>query len=649
MTPLMRTGLAAGGAVLLMVAGWLGSAAYVGSQTEASLQSLKAAAPHDGASFQLTRLDHRRGWLSSSGTADIALTDDCSDTGSDAPDPIATVQYRIAHLPLPSGLARFDWVATPIGDATEALSALIGANANVSGSGRVAFQGEVSSNFAIPELIRRSTGLKASASTGNFRLDRKTFFLDWRLDRLTMRSSAQPAEMNGLSLSIDLQDRQLGTGAYSVDIDKLSLRDGTVEGLSLLTKAMIRDDRFDTTVISKARRLNVGNESLKNLQLEFAVTDLDAASTQVLNQVFRSSCGFQQMTADEQSRAKQAVGRMLARGMKIGLQKLALATEDGAVEGRLEVEMTPSTNDTPSLVKQLRSTGDIAVSLKRLSNEQRQAMLELGFQQSQDSTLKASFEITSDALKVNGKPQQGIDIATMVEGLHGADLALASMLNTGRPSKKPLSDVLAHVLVPQVRASATSGEANAAQAENAASADAVPTVTAAATQNASNTQAALPDEVAKFVERRDGCEHFVGEEGYDAERTAFLTKNIVELCTGSKKQLIALRQKYKANPVVSAALQKYDVELDLRSCPGRYDPITWSGCVGSRELPSGDRYSGGYLNGKAHGLGIYQFADGQKYDGHYSIGARNGSGTEYRADGSIALSGRWTQGKFIEP
>lgn len=648
----MRNGLAAGAASLLLLAGWFGSAAYIGTKTEAALQSLKAAAPHDGASFQLTKLDHQRGWFSSSGTADIALTDDCSDTGSDAPGPIATVQYRIAHLPLPSGLARFDWIATPIGHATEALSALISANANVFGSGGVALQGEVSSDFAIPELIRRSTGLKASASIGNFRLDRKKFFLDWKLDRLTMRSAARPIEMNGLSLSIDLQDRQLGTGHYAVDIDKLSLRDGTVEGLSMLTKAMIRDDRFDTTVILKARRLNVGNESLKNLQLEFAVTDLDAASTQVLSQVFRSSCGFQQTTADEQSRAKQAVGRMLARGMKIGLQKLALATEDGAIEGRLEVEMTPSTNDTPSLVKQLRSTGDISVSLKRLSNEQRQAMLELGFQQAQDSTLKASFEITSDALKVNGKPQQGIDIATMVEGLHGADLALASMLNTGRPSKKPLSDVLAHVLVPQVRASATSGEATAAQAAqaaNAASADTAPTVMAAATQNASNAQAALPDEIAKFVERRDGCEHFVGEEGYDAERTAFLTKNIVELCTGSKKQLIALRQKYKANPVVSAALQKYDVELDLRACPGRYDPITWTGCVGSRELPSGDRYSGGYLNGKAHGLGIYQFADGRKYDGHYSIGMRNGSGTEYRADGSIALSGRWAQGKFIEP
>jgi hypothetical protein len=166
---------------------------------------------------------------------------------------------------------------------------------------------------------------------------------------------------------------------------------------------------------------------------------------------------------------------------------------------------------------------------------------------------------------------------------------------------------------------------------------------------ASASRTPLPDDVAAFVERRDSCEHFVGEEGYDAERAAFLTKNIVELCTGSKNQLIALRKKYTGNAPAIAALQKYNLDLDLRPCAGRYDPGTWTGCVGTRRLPNGDRYSGGYLNGKAHGLGIYQFADGRQYDGNYSMGVRQGTGTEYRADGTIALRGRWDQGKYIEP
>ena len=67
--------------------------------------------------------------------------------------------YRISHLPLPSGLARFDWVATPIGEAAEELIALIGPNSTIAGSGKVALQGEISSDFAIPELTRRSIGL----------------------------------------------------------------------------------------------------------------------------------------------------------------------------------------------------------------------------------------------------------------------------------------------------------------------------------------------------------------------------------------------------------------------------------------------------------------------------------------------------------
>ena len=34
---------------------------------------------------------------------------------------------------------------------------------------------------------------------------------------------------------------------------------------------------------------------------------------------------------------------------------------------------------------------------------------------------------------------------------------------------------------------------------------------------------------------------------------------------------------------------------------------------------------------------------------NYSIGVRHGTGTEYRADGTVALSGRWDQGQYIEP
>ena len=42
----------------------------------------------------------------------------------------------------------------------------------------------------------------------------------------------------------------------------------------------------------------------------------------------------------------------------------------------------------------------------------------------------------------------------------------------------------------------------------------------------------LPSEMDAFVERRDACNHFRGEETYDVERAAFVEKDLIELCTG---------------------------------------------------------------------------------------------------------------------
>jgi len=70
--------------------------------------------------------------------------------------------------------------------------------------------------------------------------------------------------------------------------------------------------------------------------------------------------------------------------------------------------------------------------------------------------------------------------------------------------------------------------------------------------------AALPKEVGAFISRRDDCEHFIGEEPYDAERRAYLEKVVRETCTGSNQQLDALRRKYRDNSEVMQALAGYE-------------------------------------------------------------------------------------------
>ena len=66
--------------------------------------------------------------------------------------------------------------------------------------------------------------------------------------------------------------------------------------------------------------------------------------------------------------------------------------------------------------------------------------------------------------------------------------------------------------------------------------------------------AGLPAEVTRLSERITQCEHFAGEEGYDAERAAFLSQQIAATCPGNAAELQRLRRKYATNPAIAKQL-----------------------------------------------------------------------------------------------
>lgn len=69
--------------------------------------------------------------------------------------------------------------------------------------------------------------------------------------------------------------------------------------------------------------------------------------------------------------------------------------------------------------------------------------------------------------------------------------------------------------------------------------------------------AALPKDVVAYIERRNECEHFIGEEPYDEARRKYLTRVIRETCTGSNRDLAALRAKYRSRPEILEALADF--------------------------------------------------------------------------------------------
>lgn len=72
----------------------------------------------------------------------------------------------------------------------------------------------------------------------------------------------------------------------------------------------------------------------------------------------------------------------------------------------------------------------------------------------------------------------------------------------------------------------------------------------------------FPREVTAFMVDRDGCDHFRGEEPYDAERRAYIAENIAELCQGTDARLATLRRRYAGDRSVTAALKGYDQHIE---------------------------------------------------------------------------------------
>jgi hypothetical protein len=84
---------------------------------------------------------------------------------------------------------------------------------------------------------------------------------------------------------------------------------------------------------------------------------------------------------------------------------------------------------------------------------------------------------------------------------------------------------------------------------------AVPTF-AAAQPELETLQRGQPRDVARYLERSAGCNHWAGEEAYDAERSAQIDQAIRDLrCTSLDRTKKVLRHRYAHSPKVLRALK----------------------------------------------------------------------------------------------
>ena len=75
-------------------------------------------------------------------------------------------------------------------------------------------------------------------------------------------------------------------------------------------------------------------------------------------------------------------------------------------------------------------------------------------------------------------------------------------------------------------------------------------------------QSKWPADVERFIERRDVCDHFRGEDPYDEERRKFLQQKLTEFCVGTDRELSRLKTKYRNDKRITAKLNVYEPQVE---------------------------------------------------------------------------------------
>lgn len=89
--------------------------------------------------------------------------------------------------------------------------------------------------------------------------------------------------------------------------------------------------------------------------------------------------------------------------------------------------------------------------------------------------------------------------------------------------------------------------------------------------SATAAQDPLPRDVARYVEQREGCDHFRGEipDPPDEQRMRDIEREIRKLCTGTDRKLDQLKRKYARNQAVLKLLNEFEEHIEAPPKSGR--------------------------------------------------------------------------------
>ncbi|MCZ2497884.1 hypothetical protein GN316_14055 [Xylophilus sp. Kf1] len=81
-------------------------------------------------------------------------------------------------------------------------------------------------------------------------------------------------------------------------------------------------------------------------------------------------------------------------------------------------------------------------------------------------------------------------------------------------------------------------------------------------QDAKSPWQPVPEDVRSFIEKRNQCDQWRGEDPYDRYRAKEIDRHLNRFCKGSDRQLAQLKRRYQDQPVVVRVLADFDPAIE---------------------------------------------------------------------------------------
>lgn len=395
--------LIAAGLSVALVGAWLTASAMSSNKVAQMLNSTASQGLSD-ASFKIRNLHHQAGWFSSQGDLELAYVDKCNPlTGDDVT--WVQVEYKLSHLLLPTSLMRFEWTLQPTGDAKAAFEKVFQGKVALSGKGHLRAGQSFDTDLNLPALTLHSaeSHFEMAPTKGFISVKGNSLLVEISSDKTKIKGNGQTLEIQQVNLSVDLDNRQNGTGTSSIRFGKINGSDLTLEGLKITSKAQESHDRLSMSLSYNLDKAAYQQHWLSDLAISYAINGLHSESVNKLIALSGTSCGFQHMTSDEELQMRAALKSLLLQGLSTGFTTLTAKLEDGKLEGKLMLDLHQNDSGRVELGQHLKLLGVLQVDGQVLSPDQQKSIVDIGFAKPSAQGLVSSIDYSNSQLKLNDK------------------------------------------------------------------------------------------------------------------------------------------------------------------------------------------------------------------------------------------------------